>query len=101
MSDFSQQSLPARIVRHARLNPGTSVLIAAFGTIVALSGCGSNLPHHDSHPWHRPTRPADGAGVCDFGAFAHSTGHRNGDRLLRGHSNGYGSHWPGAGDLCD
>jgi YVTN family beta-propeller protein len=43
MSDFSQQSLPARIVRHARLNPGTSVLIAAFGTIVALSGCGSNL----------------------------------------------------------
>ena len=43
MSDFYQQSLPARLFRHARLNPGTSVLIAAFGTIIALSGCGSNL----------------------------------------------------------
>src|SRR5882762_4845102 len=43
MSDFYQQSLPARTFRLPRPTPGTLVLSAAFGTVIALAGCGSNL----------------------------------------------------------
>jgi YVTN family beta-propeller protein len=43
MSDFFQQSLPAGRFRITRLTYKTLALTAAFGAIVALAGCGSNL----------------------------------------------------------
>jgi DNA-binding beta-propeller fold protein YncE len=43
MSDFFQQSLPARTFRLPRPAPGTLILSAALGTVIALAGCGSNL----------------------------------------------------------
>ena len=43
MSDFYPQSLPAGPFRIARPTHKTLALTAAFGAIVALAGCGSNL----------------------------------------------------------
>ena len=43
MSDFYPQSLPAGPFRNTRLTHKTLALTAAFGTVLALAGCGSNL----------------------------------------------------------
>ena len=43
MSDFYQQSLPAGRFRITRPTHKTLALTAAFGTVLALAGCGSNL----------------------------------------------------------